>query len=254
MQFPLQRIPRQIHYLLCLSLFLFSHAAVSGNWFGSVNLGGGVSRIGQTETLTLFTSSSPGITDTYEANGNNRSAGLLGIGGGYRFNSIQNLQFALGVSASYLAYSTVDGGIVHPLVNVAPDFDTLNYHYDVESYLFMVEPTLLFPCQFGWRPFISIGLGVALNRLFNYTESTPPGSTAGPSMFPFRDHTTTRFAYTPRIGIEHALSDHTLIQVGYQYIHAGDAALGTAANQETNQHITSGQLNTHLVAINLLFS
>lgn len=244
------------HFTGCLIAggFIFSHAVLAhtGHWFLNINSGLGASKIGQDNTLTLYTSSSPIQTNTYTANNSYRFAGSLGIGGGYRFNLPRNMQFLLGASASYVGGTSE--GVVHPMTNIGANFDTLNYHYDANSYMLMVEPSVIFHTVSNWQPFVGIGLGVSWNELSNYYETAPAGSTATPGPLAFGNQTTRSFAYAPSVGVVHPLNNHTSIELAYRYINAGNAHLNTLSNQETSQRIQSGDISTHLVTFGLLFS
>jgi opacity protein-like surface antigen len=242
-----------IQSIIFLCFCFFSHTAFAGYWYGSVDLGGGVSSIGEDNTITLFTSSSPTETNRYSVDQKYQATALIGLAGGYRFDVMPKMELALGASASYLTYATVNG-TVHPLVNLAPDFDVMSFSYDAESYVLLFEPTLIYSLECPWRLFLKPSVGVAWNKLLNYTESRIPGSTTVPGPFSFRSHTQTSFAYAPSIGIEYAMTPHSSVQVGYQYFNAGDASLGTLPNQETNQQINAGTLSAHLVVVNLMFT
>ena len=162
------------------------------------------------------------------------------------------MELALGASASYLTYRTVEG-TVHPLVNIAPNFDVMHFKYGVRSYLLLFEPTFIFPIKCQWSLFLKPDVGVASNKLSNYKEYQVPGSTTVPGPFSFRSHTQTSFAYAPGIGLEYAINACSSIQIGYQYLNTGNAALGTLQNQETNERINT-DTSTHLVMVNILFA
>jgi len=242
-----------IQRIIFLCFCFFCQTAFAGYWYGSFDIGAGVSEVGKNNTLTLFTSSSPIETNSYIVNRKYRATGLLtGVGGGYRFDVIPKMELALGASASYLSYDSVDG-TVHPLVNIAPDFDVMNFNIDAESYLLLFEPAFIFPIECSWRFFLKPSVGVAWNKL-SYDEYRTPGSTTVPGPFSFRSRTQTSFAYAPSIGLEYAINAHSSAQIGYQYINAGNVTLGTMQNQETNQHIDAGTLSAHLVIVNILFT
>ncbi len=242
-----------IQRIIFLCFCFLSSTAFADHWYGSFDIGGGVSSIGEDNTLTLFTSSSPIETNRYSVDRKYQATALIGAGGGYRFDVMPQLELALGASASYVTYDTVNG-TVHPLVNIAPNFDVMSFSYDAESYLLLFEPTLIYSIECPWRLFLKPSVGVSWNKLYNYSETRVPGSTTVPGPVSFRSKTQTSFAYAPSIGVEYAINPHSSVQIGYQYLNAGDASLGKLPNQETNQHINAGTLSAHLVVVNLLFT
>src|SRR5436190_11096546 len=112
-------------FVAAVLLAALSQTASASHWYGSANLGLGAAQIGKTETLNLFTTSLPPITDTYVADHKYRFAGLLGVGAGYRFNEMRSITWSFGGSFSYLTYGTIRGS-VHPLTNIANNFDRLS--------------------------------------------------------------------------------------------------------------------------------
>lgn len=241
-------------YLLAGGGIILSHSvfANTGNWFLNINSGLGTSEIGSNSTLTLYNTSSPVQTNTYTPNKAYRFAGSLGVGGGYRFHLPRNMQFLLGASASWVGGTSE--GVVHPMVNVASDFDTLNYHYDADSYILMLEPSIVCNTASNWQPFVGFGMGVSWNELSHYYETVPSGSTATPGPLAFRHRITTAFAYAPSVGVIHPLNKNTSIELSYRYINVGNAHLNTLENQETAQRIQSGDIGTHLFTFGLIFS
>src|SRR5437879_2007195 len=111
-------------YAAILSLTFASYSTFASHWYTSLNVGLGMAKVGKTETLNLFATSLPPITNTYDADRKYRFGGLLGVGAGYRFDEERSVTWSLGASASYLTYGSIDG-TVHPYVNISPNFDTL---------------------------------------------------------------------------------------------------------------------------------
>ena len=107
-----------------------------------------------------------------------------------------SLNLLVGLRSEFLqAPNKVLKGIVHPFVNQAANFDTLNYHYNMQNYLFLGNMQLDWNLHYhGFLPYISMGLGTVLNRLSDYTETTPQGSSAATMVTHFRSHTRAQFA------------------------------------------------------------
>jgi hypothetical protein len=178
---------------------------------------------------------------------------LLVLRGGYRLSPYHDWQADLSASALYLGYSKVNGKM-HPLVNVASDFDPLSFQYNVQSYVLGVAPSLTRLTQGAWNPVVSCLIGVSWNRAYQYNEWTPMGSTAAPSGLIFGNKTVATFAFAPRIGFQHAINEHYTARIGFEYFNAGSAKLNPMPTQETRQAINSGNLSAYFASFDLLIA
>ena len=193
-----------INLLLAVLTGLAAQTASANHWYANLDAGIGATSIGQSQTLREFNTPAPGVTDTYSVNKQSNAAGMLAVGGGYQFAFPSNWLLNLGGELQYITNNSIEG-TVHPLVNVAPNFDTLNFSYNVDSVLVMAKPTLIYVTSGSWYPYVTLGLGLSWNSASNYHETTPVGSTAAPGLFPYRDGTQCRFAFEPGIGVQHSL-------------------------------------------------
>jgi hypothetical protein len=67
------------------------------------------------------------------------------------------------------------------MVNIAPDFPTMDYSYRRSSKVAMLESRLMVT-RTTWQPYILVGVGSAWNRLSHYSETpTDPNGSAEPT-------------------------------------------------------------------------
>jgi opacity protein-like surface antigen len=125
------------------------------------------------------------------------------------------------------------------MVNVDPDFDTLNYSYNVNSYALQATAKLSklnLIHHFGF--YLQAGAGGARNYFTNYTESSPTGSSAAPMLAPFSDDSTARFAYTLGGGILYQPGETMRVSLGYRYMNMGSGQFRKSPVQQTDNTLT----------------
>ncbi|MDF1795038.1 MAG: outer membrane beta-barrel protein [Coxiellaceae bacterium] len=236
-----------------LGMAAFSAVVFGQGWYGGAAAGLGITTNGIAQNVTLFDSPAPGLTNNYASYRATQLAGFVGIDAGYQLALSSAYELALGLQADYLNYDQLTGR-VHPLVNVSPNFATLNYQLNAESFMLLVQMRALWHWKPLWQPYFSVALGSAWNRLSGYTETIPQGSTALPSASLFGNNTSSDFAYGFGLGVQHLISKNASITMDYRFYSAGDAALLPSAVQGTGNQINSGTLSAHLIVLGLSFA
>ncbi len=246
-----RRLPTPLAALI--ALILTNNASYANGWYGSLSAGMGATANGVTQNLSLLTTPAPGVINSYAGNRQATFAGFAGVGAGYQFTINKNIDLDLGLQADYISYDELSG-VVSPLVNATSNFDTLNYTLNAESFLLLSQARVLWHWKPNWQPYFSMALGSAWNRLSDYSETAPSGSTALPTTSPFANNTHCDFAYGFGLGFKHPISTHTNIEMGYRFYSAGEGKLGTSSAQNTSDTLRSGTLSAHLVVISLSFA
>lgn len=221
---------------------------LQGPWYGNVLVGAGFAVTGKNQNLVVKSN----VENGYSANREGSQSYFIGAGGGYRFILAPAWDLALGIEADYINYGR-SSGVVHPLINFAPNHDILSYHYDAKSYAVMGNARLRW--WHGRHGFIetSAAVGLAWNTLSNYTEIAPAGSTASPTISPFQDKTTRQPAFSLGIALGYQLNPRVALEMGYRYMNTGNAKLKVPAISDTQPTFTSGRLSAHMLYIDLLF-
>lgn len=241
--------------LRSLALLLLPHAALSLPAYVDLHpsfiVGSGYTRIGTAQNLWLANSPEPGLENTYTSGGQQRGTFLLGFALEQTITNQNNIEGVAGLEIDFVKNPSING-IVQPMVNVAPDFDTLNYSYDMTSYLLEATAKLsklnILP---GLGAYLQAGAGGTLNRLSDYTEVSPAGSSAAPMLEPFGNETTIRFAYSLGAGVFYQVGDSSRFAIGYRYINAGSASLDKSPVQQSNQSLNISPLSYHFVIFSL---
>lgn len=233
-------------YLSAVALIcVFSCAAVcASTWrLGLLGDGGALLISKKRQPLTL----APGLVNEYAS----KNTENFVLGGGFDvaydlpINSVWHTLF--GIRGEYFrAPDQNNRGVVHPLINQGGNFDRLDYHYKMANYLLLGNVRWLWALRNSvLHPYVNMGVGVAWDHLFDYTEVTPDGSTAAPMRTPFRGRTRSQLAYGFGIGVER-LKKNVGMQIGYEFLALGRGQLGTTSVQSTNEVLKTKPIYMHL--------
>ncbi|MDF1653602.1 MAG: hypothetical protein P1U34_00665 [Coxiellaceae bacterium] len=206
-----------------------------------------------TQQINLFT----GIDNRYVSNQSAEFSYLLGIGAGVYKPLCKKLTLAVSLNIYRVDFHDVTG-VVQPAYNIATDFDQLNYAYSIDpTYAGLIQGRLIWNAQWSGvnvNPYVMFGAGLAYNQVSNYSESSPAGSTASPTLNPFNDNSSMHAAVTVGIGISHAFKNQNTIGIGYQYFYANHAYFSTANNQATATEFKSPVLQGNYLTIDYTFA
>lgn len=104
-----------------------------------------------------------------------------------------------------------------------PSLNDLSYKYRIQHQRLSVELKTLYEMKDQWYPYVLLGVGVAWNKSYHYTEHT--SSITEVPRNPFKDTTTTAFAWSVGVGIEKEIYEHIRLGLAYLYTDAGQAEL-----------------------------
>jgi hypothetical protein len=196
------------------------------------------------------------ITNQYDTHQSWQTGPLAGIGIGHTLEQIFNqpLSLSLNLIAYYVDLGQVKG-LEYPFYAGNPD--TLNYRFNAESYALMFTPRLILTA-YSWQPFIFAGIGVAQNRLFDFSETaTNPAANIGTIPTRFGNQNVYAFAYQMGIGIQHQIYHDTkrkiqyIASVDYRYMNFGKGQLNTAPTQTTDHHLKVTDLSAQAAVLSL---
>ena len=208
-----------------------------------ITLSGGPIWAGGSKVQTFYVQ--PESERTYIANQQTKTLAdaelFIGIQRGLnpRFNGQIGLEIATTSNAGLSGNIWDDAG---------PEFNNFTYHYQVRHNHIAVKGKLLADIGQLVIPYISGSLGVGFNQAGQYTNTpTIPEAGVQPN---FASHTITAFTYTVGIGVQHALTEHSQIGLGYEFADWGQSRLSTAPGQT----LGSGLSLNHFYTNGLLFS
>lgn len=234
-------------------LSVLASAASAGNWHKSLAFGYGITTTSHNQQLDLMTTPAPGLTNRYINDSNAKGALLLELGLEKEVKPLtDNTHLNLGINISYMR-NEAGQGVVRPLVNIASNFDALGYSYDAQSAVLTAKAKVSKDNIIKhWSGYLSLGVGLARNRLSNYQEYTPLGSTASPTLQPFGAKNITNMAFAAGIGFTQKVKSSAEIGIGYTYLDTGVGGFNKSPIQQTNQKVTSINLRSHFLTLTLL--
>ena len=234
---------------LSILAMISSVPASASPWFAEITGAGGMAQIGESRTLAL----SSNVTNSYSADNEREFAGFASLLGGYHFAIYPQFQAGLGVQAGLINYGTFRGK-VHPFVNIASNFDTLQYEYSVETAMVMLYGQVVWLSEYVWHPYVAAAVGEGWNKIYSYSENPTNCSSAATSFALFRNHTRSDFAFTLGFGINRVIAQHINFEIGYLYVNTGHARFNPASVQTTSSTLKSGSLSAHLIQLGVSFA
>lgn len=187
----------------------------------------------------------PLITQSQHAEFN--SAGIFGLGAGYRFNN----WFRADVTGEYRASATLNGYEVNtfPAGGGAVGNGFNKYTANKSEWLVMANAYADLGTWWCVTPFIGAGVGTARVTIANYTDVGQTG--AGPSSA-FADSVSKwNFAWAVHAGLAYQINPSLTLELAYRYLDMGDGMTGDVIaydgtnniyNPTTFKHLTSHDL------------
>jgi opacity protein-like surface antigen len=122
-----------------------------------------------------------------------------------------------------------------------------SYRYQTQSQQVLAEGKLYWIAKERIRPFVMVGIGMALNKTAHFQTNVPPFLEFTPS---FSNHTQINFTYAVGPGIDVALTKAFRVGIGYRFTNLGAANTGNA--QIDAIPISSKLKQSHLYANQIL--
>lgn len=213
----------------------------------TISPGFGYAKSSGKQTLQLQTSPQE-LSNQYVANHNWNGTFAPTLFIGKEFNQ-EWLKFHLGLTLGYVDNAGGEG-IINQFA--LPDFDNLNYQYDIQSLSAMATLKLFFLASQRWQPYIDGGVGFSNNYAANYQES--PRILGAEPMSPYRNHSVNSFAYSVGAGLMYNLNSAVAAGLGYQFADLGKTRLGVSDAQQTRQTPSINHLFLHQLLINITWN
>ncbi|AUH72627.1 SPOR domain-containing protein [Legionella sainthelensi] len=233
---PIQKAPPTI-------IYKGKHPA--NHWF--IGLGGGWMAPFGTNTTNFASSGMPGFPDDKYVTNNRNGTGQISAFSGYQWRR-DTLWFpatSLSFEYTYSFPFRVNGFI---FVNNLPDAKNFTFKYDVLQHVPMAKLKLdLYQWQ-QFMPYVSGGLGVAINQVNNYSDSPIPGATMMHRRFGFTSASTTHFAGSFGAGLDYMFNYNSQITLGYELAYYGEARTGYGKGVLNNDRLES-KINSNAVIL-----
>ncbi len=217
---------------------------MKSSWVATVSLGPVWENAGQTQTYYL----APNVEKTYVAN--NHYHALVD---GEIFLGIQrplrnNLSGQLGVAVAATSNAPMSGNIWD---DADPRFDNYIYSYNIQHTHVAIKGKLLANRDYMLIPWISGSLGIGFNQAYDFSDT--PTISQAITIPSFANNTVTAFTYTVGAGIQHNLSEHWQLGLGYEFADWGRSHLGQAPGQTVNTGLALSHLFTNGFLFNLSY-
>jgi opacity protein-like surface antigen len=146
------------------------------------------------------------------------SAGLFGVGVGYKFNS----WFRADVTGEYRAgaqFSALDN---YPCGTCTSGFGTDRFEGTKSEWLFLANAYLDLGTWHSVTPFVGAGIGFDRLTIGNFTDTnvTVPGSAIGFST----DNSKWNFAWALHAGLSYQVTPNFIVELAYRYVSLGNGA------------------------------
>lgn len=165
-------------------------------------------------------------TNQYQPNRVYKIGPLWGFDIGRQHWYASNRWVRYGFESSYTRVIKMSG-LVHPLFNINPNFDTLTYTYAIRSVPFLFVTQLGFATSNKNETYLIGGAGISWNQASDYNEvPTQPALTAAPMRIMFKTHSALEFVYTIGAGFSHSITHSASWGLEYRFTGYGPAQLG----------------------------
>lgn len=241
-------------FLFFFLILIVSNSALAmkaSYWTPTILYGVGTTHAAQTQTLRLANTPDPGLENRYVGESMLNGATILGFALEREVKSIwHGTTSRLGVEFDYLRNNSVKG-TVEPMVNVAPDFDQLNYVYNIQTYFLQATGKLIKRLHSKLDGYLQLGIGAAGNRLSAYQEYPSIGSSAAPMLSPFQNNTTYNPAFSLGFGAIFQITQFIGLSLNYRYIYAGKGQFGKSNVEQTNAAISLSPISYQFLILGL---
>lgn len=178
---------------------------------------------------------------------------FFSLSGGHRWERDSQVIpiYALGLRYSHNFSSNVGQTITQYSM---PEFTNYHYNWNVYSDVFLATAKLNLFQYHRVLPYVSGGIGAAINQTNDYQETALFGVT--PRISPaFADQNSTQFAYTLGAGIDWELTHQMVMSLGYEYKDLGKISSGAGVSTWAGESLSLGsyQANSVVLSINYLF-
>jgi opacity protein-like surface antigen len=146
--------------------------------------------------------------------------GFWGIGLGVEW-SLRS-EWALQLGLDYLQSSLTPKGTLVQSLNDFPNNYT--YQYSVLTRQLLFTGKLLYTFAEHYHPYVSLGLGIASNKAFDYSSNVSSIETTRS----YADNTVNSFSYAVGLGAEIDMTSYFRVGAGYRFTDLGRVALGQA--------------------------
>jgi opacity protein-like surface antigen len=212
-----------------------------------VSLALGSDRVGL--ALTKNIAFMPPFQNTYTSSSNYDTQMVGGIFFGFENALRQKCSYQLGLSYYQSSLFTSQGNVYQ---FGDPAFNNLRYNFQIMSRRVLFEGKLLRTFKNLFHPYLTAGIGEAINRSYSYKED-PITTDAVPMAIPFDNHTSRSLTYSAGLGIDIDITKNVRIGASYRYLDLGRARLNQTPLQTNTAKLSYTHLHTNELLMQLTY-
>lgn len=228
-------------------------AFCSSCWF--VGAGGALNRM-QTENNALqinnFATYAPlGYQNDLFAVNTPDTNGSLFVYGGYTWAQKQTWlpEISLAMRYEYVSPSKISGNIDQYSL---PGYINYDYRMNASAHVLTLLSKLDLVTFGSFAPYVSVGLGIARDKLYSYQE-TPLSPAYNRDSAGFGNTTHMNFSFGLGAGLDYFVNDNISLALGYEHEDLGSLESGPAAAQYQGQHLSFGSLTANRILFNAFY-
>lgn len=220
------------------------------NWYASLTLGAYFTDPGKNQNLQISSTT----FNQYLSSEKSRLVPEVGISIGKSFNLPDQFFLDTGIGL-YRIGNITDKGTIYQSGN--PSLDQLEYSFTIRSTRIMIETRLYKILRNTFQksiyPYISVGIGSAINRADSYSDKLKNSSGSATMILPFSSNTITKFAYQIGLGFDLDITQEIKLGFGWQFVNVGNAELGLSPSQSVYDRLSTGNITTNGIKIHLTY-
>lgn len=229
-------------------------AFCSSCWF--VGAGGALNRMETGNSfLQIHNSSNYGAppsnqNDLFAVNTPNTNHSFFAYGG-YTWAKKQTWlpEISVAMRYEYLSPVKISGGIDQYTL---PGYDNYNYQMTASAHVLTLLSKLDLVTFGSFAPYVSLGLGIARDKLYNYQE-TPIGPVYFRPSPAFGNTTQMNFTFNLGAGLDYFVNDNISLALGYEHEDLGSLESGPGASQYQGQRLSFGSLTANRILLNAFY-
>lgn len=128
-----------------------------------------------------------------------------------------------------LSYQRSDANNATGVIQQFSFAENYRYHYDVRTQAILANMSADLLQGKNWTPYVDIGMGVAMNEAYDFSEA-PLSGVSSPRSLDYADNSKTDFAWKAGLGLRYNITKVTELDLQYHYVNFGGYQLGQASS------------------------
>lgn len=195
------------------------------NWRTVIGIGGGAAitrKAGEANDFPIKDPASDSFYN-YTAERSSQTAQLFSLFLGAEWPLHPSWEGQLGIGYRQTRIFPVKGTLTQGAD--VPSQDSFTYNYNIVTKQLVLEGKLLYNYHYLCMPYLTGGLGFAMNKSYGFTPNIPANETFTRN---YTSHTNNAFSYSLGIGVDIDMGSEFRVGAGYRFTNLGEVKLGGA--------------------------